>query len=116
MVVLPHVPTDDRQFALLLLGDCRGRRYDLAGSAITALISVMHKKRSLNRAQILDRLRIRGLGKPLDGGDLCAFGSKRQCKAAVHSPTIDQNGACPALTMIATLLGAGHVHMFSQSI
>ena len=51
-----------------------------------------------------------------DGDDLVAFMHHRKGQAAVHAAAIDVDGAGAALAVIATLLRAGEMDAFAQSV
>jgi hypothetical protein len=90
--------------------DTGNRRHDLSRRAIAALEGVLVDEGLLHRMQLAV------LRKPLDGGDLLAFGGQRQRQAGEHAAAFNQHRAGAALAVIAALLAAGQAKMLAQCV
>ncbi|GLX21620.1 hypothetical protein Slala02_48570 [Streptomyces lavendulae subsp. lavendulae] len=55
-------------------------------------------------------------GEALDGGDLCAVLGDGEQQAAVEAPAVDEDGARPALAVVAALLRAGEAEPLAQRV
>jgi hypothetical protein len=91
-----------------------GCRAYLAGRAVTALQRVALDEGGLQRVQL--PVGDFGSGQALDRGDLGALGRHGQQQAAVDPPTVHQDGASPALTVVAAFFGSGQPEMLAQRV
>jgi hypothetical protein len=78
--------------------------------AIAALESIVRDKR------LLERVKLPIVGQPFDGNNLSALVRDSQRQTTVDTPTIQQNGAGAALSMIAALLGASESQPLAQRV
>src|SRR4051812_16715058 len=76
---------------------------DLSWCAVAALKPIVFKERRLHRMQLI------ATRQTFYGGDLLAFMRQRQREAAIDAAAIRQNGACAALSVVATFLSAGEL-------
>ena len=62
--------------------------------------------------------RVQGLAvrQPLDGGDVEAVERHGEHKARVRPPPVHEDGAGPALAVVAALLGAREAHPLAQQV
>jgi len=72
----------------------------LARSAITALEGVMLDEGSLHGMEII------AFGETFDGGNFRIMAHGGQFEAGIDASSVNQNGACAALAVIASLLGS----------
>jgi hypothetical protein len=82
----------------------------LPGRAIPALQRI-HLEKGL-----LDRVECVSLGEPLGSSDLCAVVGNRERQADDGPPTVEQDGARAALTVVAALLRRGHSEPISKRV
>jgi len=87
----------------------RGRHY-LSRRAITALKSVMLKKGSLYRMQFTI------FGQTFNRCNLIALMHDGKCEAGVHAASVHMHRASSALTVIASLFGAGKLKIFTERV
>jgi hypothetical protein len=85
-------------------------RADLPWSTLTALEGVVFDKRPLQRVKVLT------IGKPLDCDDLGILMCDRESEAAIHAPTIEQNGTGTALPMVAAFLRTGKPQVLAKYV
>jgi hypothetical protein len=85
-------------------------RADLPGRAITALIAVMFDEGCLHGMKLL------GLAQSLDRGDPVAFVHDGERETRIDAHSVHEHRAGPALTVVASLLGAGQAEILTQSI
>ncbi len=93
--------------------DAADAGHDLPRRAEPALEGVLLDERPLQRMQFTV---LATWGEPLDGGDLGALQAPCQRQAGVDPPPVDQDGAGPAGTGVAALLGAGQAELFAQQV
>src|ERR1700733_6457551 len=105
-----EIRSDVTRHALAKLGRHADRRADLPRRAIAALESVVFDERLL---QGMKRARC---AEVLDGRDLPALVLNGQSEAGIDALAVDQDSAGAARPLIAPLLGAEEVQMFTQKI
>jgi hypothetical protein len=57
-----------------------------------------------------------GLSETFDGGDALAGMHHGEGEARVHAASIDVDGACAALAVVAAFLGAGKVEVLAKTV
>jgi hypothetical protein len=65
---------------------------------------------------LLNRTQVVSFGEAFDCDDLRTGDGDSQRQATVDAPSVDQNGACAALAVVASLLAAGQVHVLAQRV
>ena len=88
----------------------RNRRHDLAGRAISALVSVAGDECRLHRMQCVGR------AEALDGRDLVPVVHQGQAQAGIHAPAIHVHRARAALAVITALLRSGESNGLAEAI
>ena len=88
----------------------RNRGHDLAGSAVTALVTITGHKSGLHR------MKTTRLAKPFDGCDLVPLMHHRKRETRVYPASIDMDRTGAALPVVASLFGPGYPNVFSEAI
>ncbi len=97
--------------ASLDLAQHADRRAELPWGTVAALEGVMVDERLLESMQVV------AIGRqPLDGDDLGVLVRDSQGQAAIDASSVEQDGAGPALPVVAALLGAGEAEPLAQCI
>src|SRR4051794_32392984 len=86
-------------------------RHDLSRRAIAALKGVMLDEGLLHGMQLAVWTR-----NPFDRCDRMILDARRKSEARQHAPPVDQHRAGAALSLVATLLGAGQPQVLTQRI
>src|SRR6266545_4605802 len=86
-------------------------RHDLSRRAIAALKGVMLDKGLLHGMQLAVRTR-----NSFDRCDRMILDARRKSEARQHAPTVHQHRAGAALSLVATLLGAGQAQVLTQRV
>jgi hypothetical protein len=64
----------------------------------------------------LHRVKVTGLADAFDGGDLVVRMHDGKGEAGVDPATVDMDGACSALAVVATLLGTGQGKILAEAV
>ena len=91
------------------LSTCDGR-HDLTRRAVTTLVAVVLNEGGLHGVKVI------GLTDPFDGGDLVVRVHDGEGEAGVDAATINVDGACSALTVVAALLRAGQNKVLPEAV
>jgi hypothetical protein len=108
--IAAHVFSDFRIVAGVTLFNARHRRHDLPWRTITALESVLFNEGGLHRMKLITAR------QTFDGGDRSPLDANGERQATKDPPTVNMNSAGAALSMIASLFGAGQGEMMSKGV
>src|SRR5581483_6694063 len=102
--------TDRARPALLGLAQHANSRANLSGSTVAALERIVFNESPLEGVQVPI------IRQSLNRDDLRILMCNGEGEAAIYAPTIEQDGAGPALPVIATLLGTSNSQTLTQRI
>ena len=104
---------DDGEFTLFGFIEGGDGGADLAWGAVAALEAIVLEEGGLNGMEIFDAF---ATGEAFDGGDVGTLGGEGEGEAGVDAAAVEQDGAGPALAVVAALLRAGEVEVLAEDV